>query len=322
MATPSDTTPAAGPLVTLARKAQRRRFIRALLVSSGLGLSIGTGLGAVAVVADRLVGPGMPWWMLMAPAAGRGLAAAAAWSWRTRGSLLDSLRELDERLMLADRLGSGYALAQAPAASPEASVAGACAQVAVSAARGYATRVRAREAIRYRLGRSWLVWPVLAAAGVSVGTFVEPLQLLKSTEEQIAEAERRTLIDAATNQLDQAIRALDRPTNDAEGDAQDIANNDTSDLLRDLQAQMQSGRITDPDEVVEKAQDIIEQELDQLEGEAEEGLAKEQALQNTLGGLQTRPDTAGANSQAGGGGPPAAREDFQQALQDGDCPTK
>lgn len=308
----------AGALTRIAQQAQSRRFIRSLIKSAGVGLTVGTALGTAGVVVDRLVGPGITWWWLVSPSAAAGLAVASVWSWRSRGTELDALRELDQTLMLNDRLGSGFELQQRADENPFDTL-------AVDEATQYASRVRPREAIRYSLTRAWIAWPIIACIGFGTGTFIEPLKLLTDTEPEAAEAEQQSRVEAAAQAIERAIEALEVPsesdasTPEEPAVAQDAVTDRSRKMLKDIADQLRSNDNADPDRVIAEAQDTIDQELKSLESQEAEQLAREAALQDTFGSLDVQDDTqvSGGSSDSSGTNP-ASRTAFENALSRGD----
>ena len=90
----------------IARRARRRRRVRRTARAFGHGMVAGAAVAVAVVGVDRWFGLGLSWWWL---AGGPGLVVAllTAPAAMQRDTLEAAAHELDERLGLSDRLGTG-----------------------------------------------------------------------------------------------------------------------------------------------------------------------------------------------------------------------
>ena len=102
----------------LARNASRRRFARDLLSVTGPAMTIALAGSLVGILTDRLIGPGIDWWLIAGPAAGIALVASLAIALRRRTGDLEGASEVDRSMLLEDRLSSALALAERDPENP------------------------------------------------------------------------------------------------------------------------------------------------------------------------------------------------------------
>lgn len=264
----------------LSRSAVRRCFVRDLIGLSGPALTVAFAGSLIGIGVDRLIGPGIPWWMIAGPAGALGLASAFGLAWYRRTNALEAASEVDRAMALEDRLSSALDLADKKPDDPFV-------QMAVAEAERLATRVRARQAIVIRLGRSWLAWPVLAMATAGIGIFVQPLDLLRSEEQTVAEQERQSRIEQAANRLREIQQALETPTDPDNPDSEendssaDLLAPDQREYLEQLQNQVEAGEIA-PEQAEAELARMLEEAANEREQRARDALANDEALRNLL----------------------------------------
>ncbi|MFU8828124.1 MAG: hypothetical protein ACNA8P_01690, partial [Phycisphaerales bacterium] len=298
---------------SLAKAAARRCFARDLVQLAGPALTIALAGSLVGVVADRLIGPGLPWWWIVAPATGLALAASVGLALYRRGNDLEAVSEVDRAMALEDRLSSALDLAEKNPNDPFV-------QMAIADAEHLSSRVRARQAIEVRLGRSWLAWPVAAAAAICVGVFVQPMHLLRSDDQVAAETEQQSRIEQAVNRLNDLKQSLDAAsqTDDPTVDDPDASANllapEQREYIEQLQNQVEAGEIT-PEQAEAEIARMLDEAASEREQRARDERANDEALRNLLKNLSSESssgDPAGKDRAA------ETAEELRDALRSGD----
>lgn len=234
----------------MAVRGVRRRALRESLRALGATLGVGSGAALIGVLTDRLIGPGVAWWWIVAPSMGLGLVVGLMLGFARRGSPLAAASEIDRALGLHDRLGTALALESA--ASPEGFVA-----LAIEEGNLASSRVDLSRALPIRLGRGWRYWPGLLALAITAGVFLPPLKLLGDDP---AALERRAADERARGGAVEAIKNAAQRASDpdtAPGSAvADLAPSGAESqrgaLLDEIRRELEAGATT-PDEALSRA---------------------------------------------------------------------
>ncbi len=293
----------------IARAAARRRMLRRLMTVLGPAMVVASGLALIVLLTDRLIGPGIDWWLVVGPAAAAGLLASLAATFIRPGTVLEAAVEVDTALVLKDRLGTALALARAGngGAPSDPFVA-----MAVEDAERIAATADARRAVPIRLGRSWSAWPVMMLAAALLGVLMQPMHLLAArtgpgrisiTPEQVTRAQEDLRKTA------DALKEPEDPTKPEEP-----LSTEAQRLLEKLNEELTQGKMT-PDEARLLAASQMEQEAEALARENESSAARDEALKEALA------EAAGAaGGEAADGGEPGEQfgDPLTEALEQGD----
>ncbi|HLO39866.1 MAG TPA: hypothetical protein VK176_02495, partial [Phycisphaerales bacterium] len=190
----------------LASAARRRALVAAVIRSSGLLLTVAGAVDAALIILARrgyLTLSDQELLILAGAVPVAALAAASAWSWKNRWSPMRAAIEVDQRLLLKDRLSSGLALAGASSSPGFALLAITDAEALAPTIAGDHGLVRA---LPIRFGRTWFT--AAAAALVAASAWFLPQQTSTAHREQLARIADRTEASAIVQQAADAAREL------------------------------------------------------------------------------------------------------------------
>ncbi len=293
----------------VARAAARRRMLRRLVTVLGPAMVLASGLALLVLLTDRLIGPGIDWWLVVGPAAAAGVLAALAGLFVRPGTMLEAAVEVDTALVLKDRLGTALALARGGNAD---SATDPFVAMAIEDAEQAAASADARRAVPIRFGRSWGTWPVLMMATALVGVLMQPLHLLAArtsggrptiTPEQVAQAQE---------EIRKAAEAIKDPEDPTKPDEPLSA--EAQRLLDKLNEELTQGTMS-PDEALAMAAGQMEQDADALAREKEKSNARDDALKEAL--AEAAGAAGGSESAAGEPGEQVG-DPLTEALEEGD----
>jgi len=259
------------------RAAQTRRLLRRLVSLLGPALTIGAAAALIGALADRLIGPGIAWWMWLAAPVGLAAVIAVVVAFVGRGGPLDAAVEVDTVLRLRDRLGSALALQSAAGDD-------AFAALAIEEAEQAAGEVRVERAVPIRFGNSWVAWPALALIAGIIGFFVPSLDLLGANEASASPAEDPKRV-ALAEELEEIAKELEpEPVPVPEGaEAADLGpKND--EVLDALSKQLLEGSKS-AEEARADAVAHLNKTAEELAREAEQRALKEQAARELFNSL-------------------------------------
>lgn len=234
---------------SIANRARRRRMLRSFVRWAGPALLVGSVLALIGAITDRLIGPGLPWWIWIAAPTAAAFAIGLMRALVEAGTPLSAAAELDAALRLHDAIGSGIALEDRAGEDPFA-------QIALEEAERLAVRADVRSAFPLRFGSSWLAWPLVGAAAAAVAAFVPPLRLLhdqRAEAVRIEQAAQRADASEAIQQLAQELQELAPPEPDLTADTPRA---DRLRALEELERQLTRGE-TSADEARSKAAGIL-----------------------------------------------------------------
>lgn len=234
---------------SIANRARRRRMLRSFVRWAGPALLVGSVLALIGAITDRLIGPGLPWWLWIAAPTAVAFAIGLLRAFVEAGTPLSAAAELDAALRLHDAIGSGIALEDRAGEDPFA-------QIALEEAERLAARADVRSAFPLRFGSSWLAWPLIGAAAAAVAAFVPPLRLLhdqRAEAVRIEQAAQRADASEAIQQLAQELQELATPEPDVTADAPRA---DRLRALEELERQLARGE-TSADEARSSAAGIL-----------------------------------------------------------------
>ncbi|MFM9958249.1 MAG: hypothetical protein ACKVZJ_09225 [Phycisphaerales bacterium] len=291
--------PGPSPTLHAARTAATRVLLQRIVRRSGTALSAALGIGAFAVLADRLIGPGLPpalWWGVLGALGVGGAAWAVLGAWARRPRTLDGAITADHNLHLQDALSSGLQL------ETRAAEGDSFAQVAVQDANAVATAAPIARATPIRLDNWWALWPALAVGAVALTT-VAPLDLLTDKRVKIEAAERVAEKSEAEKALEEATRAIEEIKGTGADQTQDLAPPSDSPQLGDrlealerLREQLASGTKS-PDDARAEAARELSQAADAAAKEAQQAAQAQESASQALSNL--RPEELGdASSKA------------------------
>ncbi|MCA9311375.1 MAG: hypothetical protein KDA21_09235, partial [Phycisphaerales bacterium] len=287
------------------RRAGRRIMIRTFLAALGPALAATLVLGLAAAVVDRLVGPGLPWWVFVAVPVGFALMLALFRTMLKRPSPERVAGELDLHARLADRLASALDL-QSRAPSDPFTV------LVVEDAEAHAASVKVSPTLPLRWGRSWVVWPLVGAATVLAAMLWAPMRLLDNPGLEQAELERAAQRDAAADALDDVLDALDVPVGDTvEEDAATGATPEELDVLERIREQLARGE-KDPDQARTETARVLSDAAERLESEAQREEDAARRLSEMMNGLDAPPLADGEQT------PMADLDRLREALREQD----
>lgn len=273
------------------RRAQARRLLRRVVALLGPALAIGAAAALLGALTDRLIGPGIAWWIWLAAPIGLAAAIAVVIAALGRGGPLDAAVEIDTVLRLRDRLGT--ALALRGAASEDAFAA-----LAVEDAERAAGEVRVERAVPIRFGNSWVAWPALALVAGVVGFFVPSLDLLGANEANASPANDPKRL-ALAEQLGKIAEEIEPEPVPLPEDAKvaDLGSKH-DEVLDALSKQLLEGSKS-ADEARADAVEHLNQTAEELAREAERRALKEQAareLFNSLSGKNAQDSQSAADA--------------------------
>lgn len=288
----------------LATKAANRALTRALLTRLGPSLLLGAAGGLGLVLADRLIGPGLAWWMTVTPPIALGGVIGVWLALRSRATPLSATSEVDSAFRLEDRLASALSLEQSKNDDPFAAL-------AVEEGEQYAGRVDVRQAIPLKTDWTWLAWPLVGAGALALGIWLPPQHLLRdeaALEQQIAQAQYKQDVE---QKIEQAAKRVQETAADEE--TKDLFTQDELDLISQLNEQLASGE-KDPEDAAGQAAKTIEDAARRARQEAEKLRQQQQSLDDILRDAASRQeDTGGSQDQMSPG--EQAAERVREALR-------
>lgn len=275
-----------------ARTAARRMLLQRIVRRAGVALSIGVGVGASAILADRLIGPGIErsiWWFAIGGIGTAALAWSALGAWARRPREIDGAICADDRLELDDALSTGLELSRR---TGERDV---FAQLAIDDAEALAKEAPIARATPIRLDNWWAVWPALLTASVAI-TFVEPLDLLTDKRTKIEAAERVAETTSAEKALEEAEKALEEMASTGANNTEDLASPALPDdrrmeALTKLREQLASGTKSS-DDVRAEAAGELSRAADTAAAEAQQASEAAESASKAMSGL--KPEELGA----------------------------
>lgn len=272
---------------SIAKRASRRAFVRTWLRVAGPALVAGSALSLAAVLTDRLIGPGLTWWPFVAAPIAAALLGATAWAlWKRRDPFAAAV-EVDTRLRLRDKLGTGLAFAGT------GSIDDPFVAMSLEEADEAASRVDLKRAIPLKLGNAWVAWPVLACLAATCGVLMPPLRLLDEHEPPPLIAYSNEQVDRARAAIEEAAQQIQsEPQPDASvADAPLDPQREALDLLK---KQLTEGSKS-PDEALATAASVLEEEAQEAQREAERREAAQAAAREALSDIPPEPADAGAS---------------------------
>ena len=252
--------------IRVARAAARRRLAAVLVTRLGRALLAAGVLSLLLVGAFKLAGREPPWVLLSAPVV-VGVVWAVASAVRDRWSVAEAACELDQRLGLRDRLGSGLGLAEAAGRD-------AFAAIAVRESERAAEGVDVRAAVPLRAGNSWVAWPLVGAGVIASAMFV-PALVWPGGEAPVAidPVARQRSADELREFADRAEQTL--------GDDPSPAAADALDAIDRLESELLAGERT-PEEARTIAAEQVGRAADELERRAREEQTSADELRDRL----------------------------------------
>ncbi|CAL1164679.1 unnamed protein product [Cladocopium goreaui] len=182
--------------LTIARSARRRRQLRTLLRTFGLGMLFASFATGAAALVDRGFALGLAWPVLAAPGALTLLGFVTPALLR-REPLERATIELDQNLGLADRVTTGVAFAGLDDAGPFETLAQRDAEAAAEAA-------RLREGVPVRATRVHHWWPLTTAAAVALAVWL-PALAPRGAAQRVETAAQRQERSEAQEQISSAL---------------------------------------------------------------------------------------------------------------------
>ncbi|MBX3406799.1 MAG: hypothetical protein KF869_08540 [Phycisphaeraceae bacterium] len=291
--------------------ARRRALLADLTAAVGSAMLWGAAAGAALVLADRLVGLGVHWALLLGTPPAIGAALGAARAWARRAGPLAAAGMVDDALALRDRLTNGLTLAGARGQDPV------FVELALRESDRAAAAAEPRRAIAVHFGRAWHGLPALILAGVAIAILVPSMDLLgraAARDRAAIELARRERVSGQLAAAAEAVRhAPPAPTTQA--DATATVPDPRSAELERIREELEQGRISPQDaaaRAVQELQAIAERE----EREAESAASSQRATANALEGL---PRSAWPEAAPEAGGIDDVRESaLTRAVREGD----
>jgi len=284
----------------IARRARRRRRVRRTARAFGRGMVAGAVLAAALVAVDRWFGLGLAWWWL---AGGPGVVVAAftARAALRRDTLEAAAHEVDERLGLSDRLGSGVWFGAHSAASGDGA-GGPFERLALADAERAAGEVDLSKGAPITLTRVHRWWPVLTAAAVAMAVWL-PARTADRASDRPASAQEIAEREEAQERIretreDAAMALEERP------ELFDDATRKELEALRDIENEL-AAEGADPEEAGARASESLNDAAERLEREAE---AAERELEAARRRFENAPGDPAGEALAEG--------DFERAAEE------
>jgi len=295
-------------VLTLSKRARLRRFVRIFLATAGRSLLGGSAIAIALACAEMLIGLPIDWWaafILIGVLVVLGSLAAAL----TRtGTLLDAAREVDASLGLDDRISSALDLSQNK--SPDAFV-----DLATIEGERAAGETSARQAIAFKLGKTWAAWPALAALAIAIGLYAPRYDLLGGRAlEQIA-FERETEQARATEQIRQVRDELKEELSAGTLETEDPASEQALRTLDALERELDMGTESS-DSAREKAAGALNEAAREFEDRADTADTRRRATEEILSELARDPAPSEADGNQTGTEADASEFDATDALRE------
>ena len=286
----------------LATHAARRFALAAFIRALGVCLSISLGAALLATLTDRLIGPGIVWWLIPAGLGVIGVIASVFWALRAMPSPLVAASRVDSAMGLKDALASAIALEPSAEDDPFA-------RMAIGDAESLAPRINVRSAIPLRAGNAHVLWPALAAAALAIGYFVPSQHLLTDTKAQLARQQADESQQAAAADVEAAMESLEQVAKDIPADpASEALAQQQRQTLEQLQAELAKPG-ADADEARAKAAEALDSTAKELARNAEKDSLADTAVRDLFSDLQSG---ASAEQQ------PGELSQLSEALKKGD----
>lgn len=279
----------------VAASADRRRSLVHSIADAGRLLTLAAALSIVLVLVWKFVPTTWVrsidwWWLIAAPllvvAVPVALSLARPVKPR-RGALT-----LDERLSLKDRLTSAIDLHDQPPAGVDRGFA----ELAVRRAEEIARGVRPEQAVPVRLDRAWAIWPTLAVLAVAIGVLVRT----RTPELVIAPPPDQAQIAQAKEQVRAAARVLDSLKAEPSLASPDVQRQ--VDAIADVERELAAGQSL-PADAREQSAKALDRLAQSLKTNADQELAAQDALRDSLLNAARRTATSGSSPSADLGGP-------------------
>lgn len=275
----------------------------------GPALTAGASAGLILVLADRILGPGLPWGVLLGLPVAAAVVAAVVTVLARRSTPLSTAAELDASLGLKDRISTAMSI-EAEGADDDP-----FRRAALEDAERAAEQIDPRAAIRYRLDSSWwTAWPVIGAAAVLAAVLMPAWHLLTSDPE----AEQRRVMEVADRDRarEEITRTAEAVRETLEIDQIDELSPRELETLRQIEQELTEGRIS-PEEARREAARALEEISSGLEREAERRRAEEDAFKRLLAeaAARQREDEPALTRALREGDTRTAREELEQLRQ-------
>ncbi|MCA9282390.1 MAG: hypothetical protein H6812_01030 [Phycisphaeraceae bacterium] len=275
---------------SVASRASRRILIRNAVSLTGPALAIGAGVALLATLIDRLIGPGLAWWMILAPASLIPAMIASLLAWRRRGSRLGALASVDASLRLEDRLGSAASFTERRDDNPFA-------QLAIDEGERTAGDVRVDRAIPIRFDNSWFAAGLMLLVALGALLFVEPMHLLRDNAAHEANIHRIAQQEQAADEIDEVAGALEQLSTDGDAALADTPGaQDALAELEKLREELARGE-TDADEARSQAAESLNDLAQGLEQSAQESRAADDAVREMFSQLPPKDTPSGASER-------------------------
>jgi hypothetical protein len=273
-----------------AAHARRRHALSIALPAFAAAASIAGGFALLVVIADRLIGLSLEWWMPVLAAIASGLLWSTWCVSRHALSPAGAAALVDERLRLHDKISSALELAERADSDVFAAMA---TEQGDEAAHSADVRV----AIPIRLSNAHLAWTALTAAAVALLMFAPQFDLFGS--HHIAQA---SLLEASDQQqahdaLQDAGELIDELALADPGIPEAGANEtDARDLLDELDRQLTENEIS-PDVARSKASGALSGAAQLAADRATQEALREEALREMLSQASDTENSAGTESE-------------------------
>lgn len=256
-------------------------WLGAIVHAAGRSLTLGAAGGLVLVAADRVLGLGLPQWLLIGAPIGIGLLAAGFVGARERRRAGDASIVLDHALGLRDRVSSSIALERV-AQNGEAS--DPFLLLAREDAERVATEADIRRAVPIRFDNWWVGAPFAAAALVTATVLTPTFDVFGARErrvERVALEERRERSQEAIEEIKEELRRA------TANQAADAATPEQLQALEELERELAQGEIA-PDDARTKAASRLDDLAQSFEDRAEREDRALDSLGERFASLDTR----------------------------------
>ncbi|MEM1183529.1 MAG: hypothetical protein AAGI53_00860 [Planctomycetota bacterium] len=256
--------------------ASRGRLARGVS-AAGLALAVGGVISVAAVGASKWFGWELPWWLALAVPSVVAGSLGFVTGWRRTDRLIASAAKLDEAMGWRDRVSSAIGFGEAK---------GPFEAIAVSEAESLAASARPERAVEIRFGPPWSFWAGSLAVATAAFAFVPT-----SIEEQGPDARELERREAAADQIDEAVRDVQREVQGEELFASDDEENvdgaseEELAAFDEIQRALAEGEI-DADEALGQAAEAVEQKASELEARADAERDATDALSEAASGAE------------------------------------
>ena len=289
-----------------ASRARQRHALSIAVPAFAAGASIAAGVALLVVIADRLIGLSLEWWMPVLGVIASGLLWGV-WAVARRSlSQAGAAALIDERLRLHDRISSALELADRAEDDPFAAM-------AMEEGERAAEGADVRGAIPIPVGREQAAWPILTAAAVALVVYAPRFDLFGAHKREQQAFIEASYEDQTRADLQQAGQLIDELAQTGPGQSDTYsAEEEARDLLEELDRQLTEKQIS-PDEARSKASGALAEAAQQATENAMQEAQREETLRELVAKAAER-DSAG---ETGSEGQQAARA-LQEALAAGE----